>query len=123
MKREINKPILKVFRKKLRNRSTASEACLWKMLKNRQVENLKFRRQSSIGNYIVDFYCPEIKLIIELDGVSYDNYLAEELDAKRDDELRKAGYSILRFENRYVYEFSEKIIEEIIKTKMTFMSR
>jgi len=87
------------------------------MLKNKQVENLKFRRQTSIGNYIVDFYCPEIKLIIELDGASHDNYLSEELDVKRDDELRQEGYSILRFENRYVYEYPEEIIEEIIKFK------
>ena len=117
MNKKINKPTLKVFRQKLRNRSTASEASLWNMLKNKQVENLKFRRQTSIGNYIVDFYCPEIKLIIELDGASHDNYLSEELDVKRDDELRQEGYSILRFENRYVYEYPEEIIEEIIKFK------
>ena len=122
MPRNMNKPILKAFRKMLRNKSTASEATLWKMLKNRQVEGLKFRRQSSIGNYIVDFYCPEIKHIIELDGASHDNYLAEEMDAKRDDELREKGYSILRFENRYVYEYSEEIIEEIIIMKETLMS-
>ena len=89
------------------------------MLKNRQVEGLKFRRQSSIGHYIVDFYCPEIKLIIELDGASHDNYQSEEMDAKRDDELREKGYSILRFENRYVYEYPEEIIEAILIMKET----
>ncbi|MGZ2369265.1 endonuclease domain-containing protein [Ancylomarina sp. YFZ004] len=115
MKRYINKPILKAFRKRLRNRSTASEATLWKMLKNRQVEGLKFRRQSSIGNYIVDFYCPEIKLILELDGSSHDNYLSEELDAKRDKELRDEGYFILRYENHFVYDYPKEIIEGILK--------
>jgi len=115
MKKNMNKPILKAFRKRLRNRSTASEATLWQILKNRQVEGLKFRRQSSIGNYIVDFYCPEIKLILELDGSSHDNYLSEELDAKRDKELRDEGYFILRFENRFVYEYPEEIIEGILK--------
>jgi len=91
------------------------------MLKNKQIAGLKFRRQSSIGNYIVDFYCPEIKLIIELDGVSHDNYLAEEKDEKRDAFLTKEGYRILRFENRYVFEFPEEIVGEIIKAKESFV--
>ncbi len=121
MSRKINKPILKVFRKTLRNRSTASEASLWNILKHRQVAGLKFRRQSSIGNFIVDFYCPEIKLVIELDGTSHDNYLSEEMDEKRDKELRDEGYFILRFENRYVYEFPEEIIEAIVKKKRDFL--
>ncbi|RXQ92218.1 DUF559 domain-containing protein [Ancylomarina salipaludis] len=117
MKRNINKLYFKPFRKRLRNRSTSSEASLWKLLKNRQVAGLKFRRQISIGNYIVDFYCPEIKLIIELDGASHDNYLSEEMDEKRDAYLMNEGYRILRFENRCVFEFPEEIIGEIIKVK------
>jgi len=123
MRRNINKPILKAYRKNLRNRSTASEACLWKLIKNRQVADLKFRRQSSIGNYIVDFYCPEIKLIIELDGDSHDNYLSEETDAKRDLQLTEQGYCVLRFENRYVYEFPEEIIDVIIQKKESYFPR
>ena len=58
----------KIKRNSLRNNSTAAESTLWKVLRNKQIEGLRFRRQHSIGPYIMDFYCPEIKLCIELDG-------------------------------------------------------
>ncbi len=63
-----NRIELKTFRKKLRNHSTSAEAVLWTYLKHRQLDGRKFRRQYSIGNYIVDFYCAEEQLVIELDG-------------------------------------------------------
>ena len=84
MKKIHNHTKLVEYRNKLRRRSTAAESTLWKHINKRQIEGLKFRRQHSILNYIVDFYCPEIRLIIELDGDSHDNYLAEERDVKRD---------------------------------------
>ncbi len=70
-KRIHNKPELKQFRKKLRNNSTSAEAILWTYLKQKQLEGRKFRRQQSIGHYIVDFYCPAEKLVIELDGADH----------------------------------------------------
>jgi very-short-patch-repair endonuclease len=63
-----NIPSLTEKRKALRNNLTSAEATLWLCLKNKQLEGKRFRRQFSIGNYIVDFYCPEQKLAIELDG-------------------------------------------------------
>lgn len=63
-----NHELLKDRRKELRNNLTIAEASLWKYLKGRRMHGLKFRRQHSIGPFIVDFYCPEEKLIIELDG-------------------------------------------------------
>jgi hypothetical protein len=57
------------YRKKLRNHSTYTEVLFWNRIKGRKVGGLKFRRQHGIGKYIVDFYCPEIKLAIELDGL------------------------------------------------------
>ncbi|MEW7289257.1 endonuclease domain-containing protein [Aquimarina sp. 2304DJ70-9] len=63
-----NKPELKNHRKELRKNLTPAEAFLWKYLQNRKLEGRKFRRQHSIKNYIVDFYCAKEKLIIELDG-------------------------------------------------------
>lgn len=122
MERNINKPDLKVYRKRLRNKATSAEASLWRLLKNKQVAGLKFRRQTSIYYYIVDFYCPEIKLIVELDGASHDNYLSEENDERRDEHLKKEGYHILRFENRYVFEFPEDIIDEILKVREMYYS-
>ena len=63
-----NRKDLKPQRRTLRNDGTAAEAVLWGYLKERQILGMKFRRQESIGPYIVDFYCPECRLVIELDG-------------------------------------------------------
>ena len=63
-----NLDYLKKYRRNLRKKLTPSEAALWSLLKNKQVFDLKFRRQTSIENYIVDFYCPQLKIVIELDG-------------------------------------------------------
>ncbi|WP_154202477.1 endonuclease domain-containing protein [Ancylomarina sp. 16SWW S1-10-2] len=123
MKKIHNKPNLIEYRKKLRRRSTAAESTLWKTIKNKQIENLKFRRQHSIGNYIADFYCPEIRLIIELDGASHDNYLSEEKDIVRDRTLEEYNCTIIRFENRYVYEFLEEIIEAIKTHKINYLKK
>jgi very-short-patch-repair endonuclease len=66
--RIFNKPELKQYRKTLREKSTSAEVALWNLLKNKQLEGRKFRRQYSLGKYIADFCCPAEKMIIELDG-------------------------------------------------------
>jgi very-short-patch-repair endonuclease len=63
-----NRKSLKFFRSSLRNKSTSAEAELWNILKSKKLNARKFRRQHSIGNYIVDFFCASEKLVIELDG-------------------------------------------------------
>jgi very-short-patch-repair endonuclease len=63
-----NMKSLKFFRSSLRNKSTSAEAVLWNILKSKKLNSRKFRRQHSIGNYIVDFFCASEKLVIELDG-------------------------------------------------------
>jgi very-short-patch-repair endonuclease len=108
-----NKNILKPFRKQLRNRSTSAEAVLWTELKSRKLDGRKFRRQQSIGNFIVDFYCAEEKLIIELDGESHGDYSKIEEDLKRDNTLIAEGYKVLRFENRVVFQDIEWLKEQI----------
>ena len=75
-----NKKYLEPFRKELRNNLTPAEAFLWKQLQKRQLKGRKFRRQHSIENFIVDFYCPQEQLIIELDGEIHKNAVAEEND-------------------------------------------
>lgn len=75
-----NRKVLKQKRKKLRNNLTPGEASLWKFLQKSQLEGRKFRRQHSVGNYILDFYCPGEKINIELDG----EYHIPEKDKKRD---------------------------------------
>jgi len=93
----------------------SAEAGLWKLLKSRNLEGRKFRRQQSIGKYIVDFYCPSEKLIIELDGNPHGDYIQIEKDKTRDKNLEELGLRILRFENRIVFQDPEFIIEEIKK--------
>jgi very-short-patch-repair endonuclease len=94
---------LKFFRSSLRNKSTSAEALLWNILKSKKLNARKFRRQHSIGNYIVDFYCDSEKLVIELDGNPHGEYHKIEKDRKRDQYLEGLGFSILRFENRLVF--------------------
>ena len=98
-----NLPHMKPYRRDLRNHSTMAEMALWNRLKGRQVEGLLFRRQFSIGNYILDFYCPEIKLAIELDGEVHNYQLEEDLARTRDLE-ENHGIKVLRFENHWVYD-------------------
>jgi very-short-patch-repair endonuclease len=76
---------------------TLSEVLLWNQLKNGQMLNYDFHRQKPILNYIVDFYCAELKLIIEVDGFSHDFKMDK--DKTRENELKKYGLNILRFQD------------------------
>lgn len=88
-------PYLKEKARELRNNSTPGEILLWKKLKGKQCYGFDFHRQKPILEYIVDFYCYKLKLIIEIDGNSH-NVKAEE-DERRDKELQKLGFTVLRF--------------------------
>jgi very-short-patch-repair endonuclease len=110
-----NRKSLRFFRSSLRNKSTSAEAELWNMLKSRKLDSRIFRRQHSIGNYIVDFFCASEKLIIELDGNPHGEYHRIEKDIKRDQYLEGLGFSILRFENRLVFQEPEYVKNEIRK--------
>lgn len=102
---QINNPKhLETFRKELRKNLTPSEAYLWTHLKSGKHCGLKFRHQHSIKNYIVDFYCTKHKIVIELDGNGHDEPLQKEKDLQRDLGLNKIGYTVLRYENKYVFE-------------------
>ena len=110
-----NRPYLKKFRKELRNNPTKAENRLWRALRKSQLEQRKFRRQHSIDNYIVDFYCPSEKLIIELDGEIHNNSINSEYDFKRTEDLNKFGYRVLRFKNNEVFENLDLVLEAIKK--------
>jgi len=111
-----NRESLKDTRQYLRTHSTSAEAELWKHIKNKQLAGRKFRRQHSINNYIVDFYCSEEKLIIELDGDPHGDYIQIQRDEIRDHILEESGYKILRFENRFVFQDIEWVKKEIISS-------
>ena len=95
-----------------------AEKALWNWLKGDQVDGLRFRRQFSVDNYILDFYCPKLKLCIELDG-DYHFHVNQPLcDVEREESLlTKYGIHTLRFENCVVFEHPQTIIDAIINYK------
>ncbi|MFD1316118.1 endonuclease domain-containing protein [Namhaeicola litoreus] len=109
-----NKPHLTQKRKFLRNNSTKAEIRLWQYVKNKQINGLKFRRQYSIYNFILDFYCPAKKIAIELDGEIHKNPISEQKDHQRDFLLEKLGIKVLRFENDMVFKNPEIIVNAIL---------
>ena len=102
-----------LLRKTLRNNATAPEAILWLRLKGKQVEGLKFRRQYGVGPYVLDFYCPELRLGMELDGEVHNTYEAEEYDKMRTKFLNDNRITVLRYKNEVVYQNIEAIVEVI----------
>ena len=108
-----NLPYLKTFRKKLRNNSTPAEAKLWTLLQKSQLEGRKFRRQHSVSNYILDFYCPSEKLAVELDGEVHNSEQAQLKDVERTLFLNYFGINVIRFENKLVFDNTEWVLSEI----------
>ena len=88
-------PKLKQLAKKLRNNSTLSEVLLWQHLKGKKMKGYDFHRQRPIGNYIVDFFCNDLMLAIEIDGISHDDKIDK--DIKRQKQIESFGISFLRF--------------------------
>ncbi|MBC5994226.1 endonuclease domain-containing protein [Pontibacter cellulosilyticus] len=113
MKRRIipYKPYLKELAKQLRQNSTLAETLLWNELKNKKLLGLDFDRQKPLGNFIVDFYCKELMLAIEVDGDSHD-YKYEE-DVARQSELENLGVKFLRFEDAAVKQDMPNVLREI----------
>ena len=104
------------LRKKLRNDMTKAEVILWSQIRNMQIKGIKFRRQYSVGCYIVDFYCPEYRLVIEVDGDSHFQEGVEEYDKIRQQTIESCGISFLRFTNDDVYENLEGVVQRIYWT-------
>lgn len=111
-----NHEILKERRKELRNNLTIAEAVLWKYLQGRKFHGRKFRRQHSMGTYIVDFYCPEEKLAIELDGEVHRNDKVYSQDLQKMQYFKNLGIQVLRFENKLVFEQLEFVLIKIEQT-------
>lgn len=113
---------LREFARKLRNNSTLAEVILWdKVLKKKQLRGYPFLRQRPIGNYIVDFFCKELKLIIELEGEIHK--FQKNKDNVREENIRKLGYSMIKFDNsdvlnaflnveRTLHEFIDRFEEQ-----------
>jgi very-short-patch-repair endonuclease len=105
-------PELKELARNLRNNSTLSEVLLWNHLKNGKMMNYDFHRQKPVLNYILDFFCHELELAIEIDGSSHNFEEAYKNDRKKQTEIEELGITFLRF-----YDFDVKVnIYNVLKT-------
>jgi very-short-patch-repair endonuclease len=116
-----NQPVKRDFARRLRKDQTDSEAKLWKLLRSKQLENFKFRRQHIIGPYIADFCCLSAKLIIELDGAQH----AERVpyDEARTYYLENQGYKVLRFWDNEVLLHPETAAETVLRALTPTLSQ
>jgi very-short-patch-repair endonuclease len=99
--------------KNLRKRATDTERFMWKHLRAKHLEGLKFRRQQPIGKYIVDFVCFEKKIIIELDGGQHTMLSEKQKDIERDKWFKKQGYKVLRFWDNEVLINIQGVLEVV----------
>jgi very-short-patch-repair endonuclease len=113
-----NRKYLLDRRRELRQNLTPAEATMWSLMKGKKLGGRKFRRQHSIGNFIVDFYCPSEKLAIELDGDGHFTSAGWEQDQRKEKYLNESGIKVIRFENDEVFLATEAVVEEI---KRNFM--
>jgi len=106
--------VLQPFANKLRKEMTKAEACLWKyVLRAGQMKGYQFRRQRPVLNYIADFMCKELHLIIEVDGITHNAKL--EKDQKRTNELKQGGFTVIRFTDDEVLTNIQGVANEIEK--------
>ena len=108
-----NLPELRTFRTELRSQLTPAEASFWNIVKNAKLDGRKFRRQHSVRRYILDFYCPSERLGIELDGQVHFNEVAAEYDHERKLFLEHFRIKVIRFENKWVFEEPDLIVNHI----------
>ena len=111
-----DKPLQKLRARALRQVQTDAEALLWSKLRDRQILNLKFRRQRPIGPYFADFACLEISLVIELDG---GQHVGSAYDRKRTSDMQGLGFQTLRFWNNDVLIQIDVVLEKIFQTAET----
>lgn len=97
-----DRPELRERRRDLRRNATRVERLLWSALRGRRADGARFRRQHSVGPYVLDFYCPRVRLAIELDGSSHDNDALQRRDAARDRYLEACGIRVIRILNNEV---------------------
>ncbi len=106
-------PKLKERAKELRLNSTKSEIYLWKHLKGKQIHGFDFHRQKPIDRYIIDFFCCELYLGIELDGYTHNFEEEQNTDRKKEQRLEKLGIKIIRFWDEQVFDDLNNVLSEI----------
>ncbi|VVP75364.1 endonuclease domain-containing protein [Pseudomonas fluorescens] len=109
------RPNLAQFARQLRVNQTDCEQLLWQKLRSRQIANLKFRRQFPCPPYVLDFYCAELKLAIELDGGQHFETAGLIHDQRRTRYLNQKGIEVVRFSNLEVAQQMDDVLEQIIR--------
>ena len=106
---------LKTLARELRKNMTEAETFLWQRIRKKQLKGRQFYRQKNIGDYIVDFYCPSAKLIVELDGGQHYTEEGKRRDQVKDKYLESLGIIVLRFSDREVFKNIEGVLERIFE--------
>jgi very-short-patch-repair endonuclease len=107
-------PKLKLLARKLRNNSTYTEVLLWNQLKNKKLNGYDFHRQKPILNYILDFFCHELYLAIEVDGITHDTENQQVKDKARQSEIEALGITFLRFDDMDIKTQMDGVISQIL---------
>jgi adenine-specific DNA-methyltransferase len=106
-------PSITARARELRKNMTPAERILWKAIRSRRFANFKFRRQHPFGEYILDFYCSNTQLLLEIDGETHLGN--EKADEKRSAWLQQQGVKVLRFWNTQIYDEFESVLEMIFR--------
>jgi very-short-patch-repair endonuclease len=105
--------------RELRREQTPAETALWELLRDRQILGLKFRRQTPISRYIADFCCPDLRLVVELDGEVHSTEAQIAHDQNRDEYLQALGYEVLRFPNERLLSDPGSVLDQITQAALT----
>lgn len=108
-------PAILARAREMRQPQTPAEATLWRILRNRQT-GFKFRRQHPIDRFIIDFYCADARMLIEIDGESHFEPKQQEYDKARTEYLEELGYKVIRFTNDDVRHNIHEVVSEILRT-------
>ena len=106
-------PELLKLARSLRSNATSAERLMWRLLRNRQLGGFKFRRQHPLGPYVLDFYCAEARLAIEIDGGQHWSEAEQQRDVCRTRYLRDRGIAVMRFSNREVLSETQGVLEVV----------
>jgi very-short-patch-repair endonuclease len=101
--------------RRLRRPLTESEQVLWAALRDNRLQGIKFRRQHPFGPYVLDFFCVQARLVIELDGSIHDRPEQKEYDRERTDYLEAQGLRVLRFRNEEVADKLDEVMKKILE--------
>lgn len=118
-----NKRSQVVKRRLLRRNAPSPEYILWQVLRNRKVNGQKFKRQVSIGRYVVDFYCPALRLAVEIEGGYHTRDSVKKYDFERRELIESLGINFLRFSNEEIEENIDNVIDKINSLSLSLRRR